>query len=351
MTVYDQNTGEVVTFESHDLALRTDADMVAMSEEALEFTISILENGISLAELPPLRGKQQALSALLATNIRTREARLEAANNLTEARLRVERHTGRMIPQLVPHGGARSNDTNLKLSDFQITGDQSSIWQKEAAHPEEVFEDYVATGKENGWELSSGGFLRYAKTGEDQLINQSLSNEWYTPPEYIEAARAVMGSIDLDPASCEYANQTVRATQIYTIENSGLDHDWHGRVWLNPPYGRDDDNTPNQRVWSERLIMQHGEGHVSQAVMLVNAVTDRAWFQALWNYPICFAEKRIKFYSQDDEIGQPTHGNALVYFGENVTAFYEHFAPFGRVIMPVHLYTEVAECLNSLIVV
>lgn len=358
MTQYDPETGEVdrslEVYEPNDLALRTDAELIAMSEQALEFTVSLLSNGLPLDEVAKTRGKQQALSKLLATHIRTREARLEAANNITEARLRTERHTGRLIPQLQGEGVLATSGSNDKaklsdasmtyLADFQITRDQSSTWQKEAAHPEEVFDDYVATAKENLWEMSTVGFLRFAKKGDDQLINQSLSNEWYTPPEYVNAARLVMGGIDLDPASCEYANQIIQASHIYTMADSGLDHDWQGRVWLNPPYGRDEDNTPNQRVWSERLIQQHGDGNVIQAVMLVNAVTDRAWFQPLWNYPMCFVEKRIRFYSKDTDAGQPTHGNVLVYFGEHVATFYSHFKQFGRIVLPSHLYEEAVLC-------
>lgn len=109
----------------------------------------------------------------------------------------------------------------------------------------------------------------------------SETNEYYTPPEYVEAARVVMGGIDLDPASHEKAQDWIRADTFYTIADDGLNKPWSGRVWLNPPYGKEG-NDSNQEIWSQHLIAEYKQGGVTEAVLLVKAALGYNWFENLW---------------------------------------------------------------------
>ena len=161
----------------------------------------------------------------------------------------------------------------------------------------------------------------------------SESTEWYTPKPYVDAARLVMGSIDCDPASNDLANQIVRASVYYTKETNGFDKRWEGNVWLNPPYGIDGKRS-NQSRWTQRLIEQYQAGITRQAVLLVNSKTSERWFQPLYEYPICFTDHRIRFYSPG-RAEQPTTGNALVYLGPSVDTFVQVFRQFGRIVRTI----------------
>ena len=68
------------------------------------------------------------------------------------------------------------------------------------------------------------------------IVNNSGNQEHYTPRRFTDSARVVMGSIDLDPASNEVANSWIQANTFYSLENQGLDKEWTGNVWMNPPY-------------------------------------------------------------------------------------------------------------------
>jgi len=74
-------------------------------------------------------------------------------------------------------------------------------------------------------------------------------DEWYTPKAIIEAARVTMGSIDLDPASCEAANEVVKAGRYFTAVDDGLRRPWQGNVWCNPPF-----SNGQIRFWIERCV-------------------------------------------------------------------------------------------------
>jgi hypothetical protein len=157
----------------------------------------------------------------------------------------------------------------------------------------------------------------------------SGNNEWYTPPEYIEAARLTLGSIDLDPASSEIANRTVQARAFYSAEDDGLTKNWAGRVWLNPPYavGLID-------KFIEKLCLHFDSGHVTDAIVLVNNATETAWFQHIAQRAsaICFPKRRVRFLDPEGNPGAPLQGQAVIYLGDAGAEFAENFAPFGFVL-------------------
>lgn len=174
------------------------------------------------------------------------------------------------------------------------------------------------------------------------ILLSSRSNEWYTPSVYVEAAREVMGSIDVDPASNLEANQVVKAKLFYTKQDNGLEKHWHGNIWCNPPYGTTC-NKSNASLWIKKLISEYRLGHVSQAILLVNSNTDTRWFHQLFEFPICFTEGRINFYSSvhktDTAFARTktghTHGSAFAYLGMFVQRFIDVFSAFGTLVQRV----------------
>jgi phage N-6-adenine-methyltransferase len=151
-------------------------------------------------------------------------------------------------------------------------------------------------------------------------------NEWYTPKEYVEAARKALGVIELDPASSEIAQQIVKAKHFYTKERDGLSRKWEGRVWLNPPYSQ-----PAVQQFIEKLVAEVKARAVTEAVLLTHNYTDTEWFHiaARACSLICFTRGRIKFVGADGSIAAPTQGQAFFYFGKRVQSFTRAFESFG----------------------
>lgn len=164
------------------------------------------------------------------------------------------------------------------------------------------------------------------KVDNTHVSNNSGENEWYTPQKFIECAREVMGSIDLDPASCELANKTVKAHQYITKEENGLESQWLDNVWLNPPYAQ-----PLISQFAEKVALCE----FNQAIVLVNNATETKWFQVMAekSSAICFPSSRIKFIDKNgNPSGAPLQGQAFLYFGDNVESFVNIFSELGIIL-------------------
>ncbi|MCI0443016.1 phage N-6-adenine-methyltransferase [bacterium] len=160
-----------------------------------------------------------------------------------------------------------------------------------------------------------------------QSVLLSQTSDWYTPAEYINSVKKVLKQIDLDPASCEQANNIIQAKQIYTKENNGLDHSWRGKIFLNPPYGKD--GPP----FVEKLNNEFREGNVTEFILLVNSrATDAEWFQPLFDFLICFTDHRIDFDSPNEKANSSTHGSCFIYAGNNEKSFAREFSKHGTVL-------------------
>ena len=160
------------------------------------------------------------------------------------------------------------------------------------------------------------------------VARNSGKNEWYTPPQFIESARLVMGSIDTDPASNPIANATVKAARFFTKDEDGLKQKWDGSVWMNPPYAQ-----PLMSQFAEAISDKFETGEIEQAIILVNNATETQWFQRMASVAsaVCFPKSRVKFLDPNGKPGAPLQGQAIIYMGENRGMFRDEFRKYGAI--------------------
>ena len=110
-------------------------------------------------------------------------------------------------------------------------------------------------------------------------------DEWLTPPEILRAC----GVFDLDPCA-PIVRPWSTASQHYTMLDDGLSKPWIGRIWCNPPFGRE------AVKWLRRMA-GHGNG-----IALIPARTETAMFyECVWGVAdaVLFIQGRPHFHYVD----------------------------------------------------
>jgi hypothetical protein len=158
--------------------------------------------------------------------------------------------------------------------------------------------------------------------GGHQSAN-STTVEWLSPPEIIRA----LGPFDLDPCA-PIVRPWPMAFEHYTVQDNGLLLPWHGRIWMNPPYGPPAVITP----WMHKLS-QHGNG-----VALIFARTEtKMFFRYVWERAdsIFFIQDRLYFYDIEGQRAKANGGapSALVAYGTNNVDAIEDAGLKGKHVM------------------
>lgn len=130
------------------------------------------------------------------------------------------------------------------------------------------------------------------------------NDEWLTPPEIVKA----LGQFNLDPCS-PIKRPWATAVEHYTVKDDGLNREWFGRVWCNPPYGQ-------EAVKWLRKLADHGNG-----IALVFARTEtKMFFQEVWPRAtgILFIEGRLTFHRIDGGKAKANSGapSVLIAYGK-----------------------------------
>ena len=95
---------------------------------------------------------------------------------------------------------------------------------------------------------------------------ETTSDDYYTPKWIFDTLGL---HFDLDVASPPHSTN-VPCDRYFTQADDGLGQDWHGRVWMNPPFS-------GTGPWVQRWL-QHGNG-----IALLPVTNSTRWMNALWN--------------------------------------------------------------------
>jgi phage N-6-adenine-methyltransferase len=131
----------------------------------------------------------------------------------------------------------------------------------------------------------------------------SATDEWETPRSLFDELSTIFGGFTLDPCATP---QNAKCQTFFTREQDGLARRWGGKVFMNPPYGRDIGR------WVKKAYDESLRGAL--VVCLLPARTDPRWWQDYVKHGyVYFLRGRLRFGTALNSAPFPS---AIVTFGK-----------------------------------
>ena len=179
--------------------------------------------------------------------------------------------------------------------------------------------------------------------------HSSVSQLWYSPVDFVNAAREVLGPIDLDPASDAFGNDIIQAKRFITKEDDGATAQWvqagEGPVsiWMNPPGVIPrrkpnpflPENRPLPKLFWNRLLALREAGDLRHAIVAVFSLEQlrmsQKWSAPMLHFPLCLPVSRVKWNPPSGfRARNPTQSAAFVYVPGTENKTEEFRAAFRR---------------------
>ncbi len=139
-----------------------------------------------------------------------------------------------------------------------------------------------------------------------------------------------MGSIDLDPCSSAYFNETVKATQYYSLDDrgeDGLQLPWKANVFCNPP------GKLVKEFWRKALFET---SNLAKLVWVGFSLEQLTYLQdedySPFDFPCLILRRRVHFVRHDGYKASPTHGNYITGIGVDESLFVKEFGDLGIIV-------------------
>ena len=152
--------------------------------------------------------------------------------------------------------------------------------------------------------------LSLVTVNEDEFNDENYTKEYVVKP-----FRDLVNGFDLDPFSCDRANQIIQSSTFWTKADDAFSKDWslYHTKWINPPYSKG--------LIEKAVAMTISYSHIGHSFLLTNSNTSSDWYLEAQKNSKCYLtfNHRLEFTNPKNDGKKKKSGNdasqTLFYFG------------------------------------